>query len=155
MTVTESEIGAARPLCRTVRLVQPSIARTILNRATLKIFRDHWALLLFLDYDVSTNIGPTAVPDSTATAPSSPAYSQSRRRAMIRAHFLSTIPPAGSTEQQAASSNTATRTLASEETNEQLVPLWERHPSWPSLSLATGVEHAEPSAIKNRARPSL
>ena len=108
-----------------------------------------------LDCDVRTSIGATAVPNITATAPSSPADLQSQRRALIKTYFISPTPPAGSTEQQAASSNTATRTLASEETNEQLVPLWERHPSWPSLSLATGVEHAEPSAIKNRARPSL
>ena len=91
----------------------------------------------------------------TATAPSSPAYLQTQRRAMIRAHFLSPTPPAGSTEQQAARSNTATRTLASEETTEQSVPLWERHPSWSSLCLDVGVEHAEPSTFKNSARPSL
>ena len=74
---------------------------------------------------------------------------------MTRAYFLSPTLPAGSTEQQTASSSTTTRTLASEQTNEQIVPLWERHTSWPSLSLAADVEHAEPSTIKNSARPSL
>ena len=105
--------------------------------------------------DVRTSIGATAVSNIAATASSSPDYLQVQRRAMIRAHFLSPTPPAGSTEQQAARSNTATRTLASEETTEQSVPLWERHPSWSSLCLDVGVEHAEPSTFKNSARPSL
>ena len=66
-----------------------------------------------LDCDVRTSIGATAVPNITATAPSSPADLQSQRRALIKTYFISPTPPAGSTEQQAASSNTATRTLAS------------------------------------------
>ena len=101
-----------------------------------------------LDCDVRTSIGATAVSNTTATAPSSPVYLQAQHRAMIRAHFPSHTPPAGSTEHQAERSNIATRTLASEETTEQLVPLWERHPSCLSLSLAAGIGHAEPSTIK-------
>ena len=63
-----------------------------------------------LDCDVRTSIGATAVSNITATAPSSPAYLQAQRREMIRALFLSPIPPADSTEQQAVRSNTVTRT---------------------------------------------
>ena len=68
-----------------------------------------------LDYDVRTSIGATAVSNITATAPSSPVYLQTQRREMIRALFLLSTPPADSTEQQAACSNTATKTLASED----------------------------------------
>ena len=105
--------------------------------------------------DVRTSIGATAVSNIAATASSSPDYLQVQRRAMIRAHFLSPTPPAGSTEQHTAPSNTATIAPASEETNEELVPLGERLPSWSSLFLAVGVKHAELSTIKNCARPSL
>ena len=58
---------------------------------------------------------------------------------MIKARFHSPTPSADSTEQQAARSNTATRMLASEETTEQLVPLWERHLNRSSPSLGVGV----------------
>ena len=74
---------------------------------------------------------------------------------MIKAHFISPTPPARSTEQQAARSKTATRTLASEETTEQLFPLLEQHLRWSSLSLAVGVKYSEPSTIKKSARPSF
>ena len=61
VTVTETAIAAALPLCRTVRLAQPPIARTILNRATLKIFRTLGLAVTPLYRDVRTSIGATAV----------------------------------------------------------------------------------------------
>ena len=153
--MTKSGIVSTLPLCRAVGLMQPLVARAILNLATLKIFpvyrtccfsarmrceNEYWCHLCFKYYSYR---------------PSSPAYLQAQSREMTRALFLSPTLPADSTEQQAARSNTSMRTLDSEETTELLVPHWERHPGWLRPPLAVGVEHAEPSTIKNSARPSL
>ena len=104
-----------------------------------------------LERDVRVNIVANADLDITATTPSAPAFSQSQRRTAVRAHLLSPTLAAGPAEHQAASSNAATRMIASE----LKVPSWERHTGWPSLSSAAGVQHAEPSIIKNSGRPSL
>ena len=59
-----------------------------------------------------TSIGATTVSKMSATAQSSPAFSQAQRREMISALLLSPTPPADSIEQKAAWSNTAAKTIA-------------------------------------------
>ena len=83
----------------------------------------------------------------TATALSTHNTTQPEFETTGRAPFLSPTVATGSPEQKAASSNAAARTLASEQTDDQPVPFWERHTSWRSLSLATGVQHAESSTM--------
>ena len=95
-----------------------------------------------------TSIDATAVFDITATALSTHKTTQPTKcETTGRAPVLSFTVAAGSSEQQAANSNAAARTLASEQNDDQPVPFWERHTSWPSLSLATSVQHAESSTM--------
>ena len=96
--------------------------------------------------DLRTSIDATAAFDITGTALSTHNTTQPKFETARRAPFLSPTLAIGSPEQQAASSNEAARTLASEQTDDQPVP-FERHTSWPSLSLATGVQHAESCTI--------
>ena len=76
-----------------------------------------------------TSIDATAVFDITATGLSTHNTKQPKFETTGRAPFLSPTLSAGSPEQQAASSNTAARTLASEQTDDRPVPFWERHTS--------------------------
>ena len=85
--------------------------------------------LLEYKCDVRTSIDVTAVFDITATGLSTHNTKQPKFETTGRAPFLSPTLSAGSPEQQAASSNTAARTLASEQTDDRPVPFWERHTS--------------------------
>ena len=100
-----------------------------------------------LEYDARTRICDTTL-DFTVNALSTHSL-QSQFATTGTPPFHSPILAAGSIPQHAASSNAAARTLVSEKTDEQPVPSWVQHVSRPSLSLVTGVQHAELATINS------
>ena len=122
---------------RAVRLVRPSIPRTISTRATLTIAHAIWAFLLIRSSAIMrASVDATAVFVMRATAPSTHA-THSKFATTGTALSLSLTLAACSPGEQAASWNAATITFASKQTDEEPVLFSERHTCWPSLLMAT------------------